>query len=426
MNKLNLLIIILLFQSSSVLFSNPERFNSYFINAAKRARSSVVSVIIYKETPPGSKKLIKVADATGTIISSSGYIVTNYHVVSKGSHYEVFSHKGEMLELKTFQRGKLYLADSKTDIALLKAVIPLSLQPITIADSDKLSAGEWVLAIGNPYGLSQTITSGIVSYKGRNNIGFAHIEDFIQTDVSLNPGNSGGPLINLHGNLVGINTAIRTMTGGYQGISFSIPSNIVAKVYKELLRYGRVRRGWLGFFVREGRYSLKSYGRYVEIKSIISNSPAAHSGLRKGDIIKSIDGKKIKSISALVNSIAEKPIGRRIKIVISRNGQLYKVPLVLREKKIYRKMRRVMKSILLRYGIEFDETHNKKHLVISYVNPRKPYRYIKTGENVTHINGYEVSSLDKVMKIYFKGKGYIRSLTIKRGTKKIRIKLIHE
>jgi hypothetical protein len=300
------------------------------------------------------------------------------------------------------------------------------LHPVTIGDSDSLQPGEWVLAIGNPYGLSQTITSGIVSYKGRNNIGFAHIEDFIQSDVSLNPGNSGGPLINLKGNLVGINTAIRTVSGGYQGISFSIPSNIVIKVYRELLRYGRVRRGWLGFFVREGRSSVQNRNRYVEITSIIKNSPAAHSGLRQGDIIRAIDNINIKSISSLVNIIARKPIGSKIAIVIARNGRLYRVHLKLREKRLYRRIRRVMTAILTRYGIEFAKPNTGRNLILSYVNPRKQYKYIKTGKQVTHINSTRIWSMEDIMKVYFRSRGYIKTISILTGNKRLRIRLIHE
>jgi serine protease Do len=183
-----------------------------------------------------------------------------------------------------FDKDRRFLADLKTDIALLKIdntekeIFPT----VRFAPSGNLQEGEWVLAIGNPYGLRQSITSGIISSTGRDNVGFVDIEDFIQSDVPINPGNSGGPLVNLYGEMVGMNTAIRTVTGGYQGISFAIPSRIVEHVADELISHGRVRRGWLGFLAREKRQAGKGITTEVEITSIIKDSPAEKTVYRRG------------------------------------------------------------------------------------------------------------------------------------------------
>ena len=198
------------------------------------------------------------------------------------------------------------------------------------------------MAIGNPFGLRLSITSGIVSYKGRSNIGFVDIEDFIQTDVPINPGNSGGPLINLKGKLVGINTAIRTDSGTYQGVSFAIPSNIIKFVCSELIKHGRVRRGWLGFLVKEKKFHNPNYYSKIKIMSIIKNSPAESIGMEEGDIIKKINGTKINSIAKLIKIIGEKQVGSNISIQIERNNKIHKFNITLREKKQYHIIRKLL------------------------------------------------------------------------------------
>ncbi|NLV68783.1 MAG: trypsin-like serine protease, partial [Spirochaetes bacterium] len=237
-----------------VVSAEPGSFNEYFIRASTSVKPSVVNIIAYqKKFREGKVRLLRVSYGTGTIISSGGYVVTNYHVVKKGEYFRIICSDGSNYEISKFEDGSSFHADLKTDLAVLRidSNSEKSFTPIKFADSNNLNEGEWVIAIGNPYGLKQSITAGIVSSKGRDNIGFSDIEDFIQTDVSINPGNSGGPLVNLYGEMVGINTAIRSASGGFQGISFAIPSNIVRQVCQDLIAYGRVRRGWLGFIARE-------------------------------------------------------------------------------------------------------------------------------------------------------------------------------
>jgi serine protease Do len=291
------------------------------------------------------------------------------------------------------------------------------LKAVEFEDSNKLSEGEWVLAIGNPYGLSRTITSGIVSSKGRDNIGFTDIEDFIQCDVPINPGNSGGPLINLRGRLVGINTAIRSESGGFQGISFSIPSNMVKRVCRELIAHGRVRRGWIGFLAKEKRPRSSYGGNYLKIISIIRNSPAESAGLKSGDIIREVDGEKITTLGGLIKSVGNKTVGSTIGITLARNGALKHVSLVLRERTVYDKIKKGMNLLFNLYGIEIDENAENGEVVISYLSPKSiPYN-LKKGDVVVSINDSGVSSLDSFVRTFDKDGHRIKKMKVNRDTR---------
>ncbi len=400
--------------------ANPLDINRHFIMAANSAKPSVVNIIIYKSSPGrGEHQISRVAYGSGTIISRTGYLVTNYHVVRKGNFYRAILHDGTECDLKLLSGNRYYLADEKTDIAVMKLAGTEGgdYVPITMEDSDELSEGEWVIAIGNPYGLRQSITSGIVSSKGRNDLGFADVEDFIQTDVPINPGNSGGPLINLQGRMVGLNTAIRTVSGGYQGISFAIPSNIVKRVSSELIRNGRVRRGWMGFLVRERKVSRKSEKSLLEVISVIKDSPAEDAGIHRGDVIRYVDDREVGSLGELVSTVARKEIGTRLKITVSRSGRLHDFQLLWREKIYYQKIQRGLKTIYTHYGIEMDENASTGEVVITYLSPmRSGYRSgLKKGDVIVSLNGKKVSTLESlVMKA--KAGGYrIENLNIRRG-----------
>ena len=406
--------------SCNVLFAVQQDFNERFINAAASAKPAVVNIIIYKDSGKSKERnLSKIGFGSGTMVSGKGYIVTNYHVLKKGSFYQIVLNDGKECQSIPFQNGEPFLADEKTDIALLKIdENEIShINPIPFGESDELSEGEWVIAIGNPYGLRQTITCGIVSSKGRSDIGFADIEDFIQTDVSINPGNSGGPLINLNGKLVGINTAIRTRSGGYQGISFAIPSNIIKQVCSELLKYGRVRRGWLGFLAQERVISSAGEKRILEVISVIRNSPAELSGIQRGDLIKEIDGKAMNTLGELVNYISNKSIGSELNIDVSRDGKIYKFSLILREKDVYKKLQSVLENIFLTYGIELDINSKTGDVVVSYLTPMGiAYQNgLKKGDIILSINGFNVSSLEDFVKIFNKHKEIISRLEIFRS-----------
>lgn len=256
---------------------------------------------------------------SGVIVDKDGYILTNYHVI-KGSD-EITIKLSDKREFK----GKMIGSDPKTDIAVIK-IQAEKLPSIKWGDSDKLKVGEMVLAIGNPFGLNQTVTSGIISATGRANVGIADYEDFIQTDAAINPGNSGGALVNIRGELVGINTAIFSTSGGYMGIGFAIPSNMVKVVMDNLIKKGKVVRGWLGVSIQPITPELaKQFGiqenKGVLIGDVLEDSPAEKAGLKRGDVIIEIDGKEFSDPSALRNAVASIPPGKEINIKILRDAK---------------------------------------------------------------------------------------------------------
>jgi len=412
------IIVLLLFTNISV-YANPSEFNRYFINASGIAKHSVVNISAYEKKgrdPRG--KLVRVSYGTGTIISKHGFVVTNYHVVKKGDFFRAVCSDGKSYEMQLFDNGSYYASDNKTDIAVLKldnrdgSVFT----PVKIGDSNLLSEGEWVLAIGNPYGLKQSITAGIVSSKGRDNIGFTDIEDFIQTDVSINPGNSGGPLINLKGEMVGINTAIRSGSGGFQGISFAIPSNIVRQVCKELTEFGRVRRGWLGLIARERELSHNSDKKIVEIVSVIRNSPADTAGIRQGDVIKEISGKKAESLGTLLKLVGSMEIGSRLHVTVARNGKIHDIVLVLREKDEYERMRNDLYHLFQSYGIEVDEDSLSGRIVVSYISPRSPYTGMEQGDIIVSVNSRKTETIDEFLEQFRRSGRKIDTIEVMRDS----------
>lgn len=416
--KKYLLPILLIFLSD--LYADPEKFNSYFIKAAAIAKPSVVNIIVYEKRVKDNKtSLLKISYGTGTIISKNGFIVTNYHVVKKGDFFRAVCHDGITYDLQPFKDGKYYISDYKTDLAILKVDNRGSgdFTPLKLADSNKLNEGEWVIAIGNPYGLKQSITAGIVSSKGRNNIGFTDIEDFIQTDVSINPGNSGGPLINLEGEMVGINTAIRSASGGFQGISFAIPSNIVKQVCYDLTSYGRVKRGWLGIVAREKNISSNKETKIIEVISVLRNSPSDTSGIKQGDIIKEIDNEKIESLGTLMKTIGNKAVGSRIEIVISRNGKIYNIKFVLREKEEFVRIQNELEFLFQLYGVEIDEDAITGNIIVTYISPRSPYKEIQEGDIIIALNNKKISSLEKFIEKYKSSDRKIFKLVVLRDSK---------
>ncbi len=253
---------------------------------------------------------------SGVIVSSDGYIVTNNHVIAKADEIKV------LLNDKREFIGKVVGSDPKSDIAVVK-INAKDLPTIPWGDSDKLEVGEYVLAIGNPFGLNQTVTQGIVSAVGRANVGIADYEDFIQTDAAINPGNSGGALVNTRGQLIGINTAIFSRSGGYMGIGFAVPSDMARAVMDSLIKTGKVVRGWLGVSIQEVTPDLaKQFGlkeaRGALVSEVIADSPAAAAGIQSGDIITGFNGKPVDSPSTLRNTVAEMPVGTTVKVEVLR------------------------------------------------------------------------------------------------------------
>jgi serine protease Do len=256
---------------------------------------------------------------SGVIVSSDGYIITNYHVIKDADQIKVLiSDKKEYV-------GKVIGSDPKTEISVVK-IEASGLPTVSWGNSDLLEVGDLVLAVGNPYGLNQTVTMGIVSALGRANVGIADYEDFIQTDAAINPGNSGGALVNVKGELVGINTAIYSTSGGYQGIGFAIPANMVKSVMDSLIKKGKVVRGWLGVSIQKITPELaKQFNLKDEVGALVGdvteNSPSEKAGLKRGDVIMEYDGRKIEEPYILRNMIANSAPGEEHQMKVLRDNE---------------------------------------------------------------------------------------------------------
>lgn len=266
---------------------------------------------------------------SGVIVDEDGYILTNNHVIKDADEIRV-----KLSDKREF-KGKVIGTDPKTDLAVIK-IDSNHLPVIKLGHSDKLKVGETVIAIGNPFGLNQTVTSGIISATGRANVGIADYEDFIQTDAAINPGNSGGALVNVKGELVGINTAIFSTSGGYQGIGFAIPSNMAKVVMDNLIKKGKVIRGWLGVSIQPVTPEIaKQFGikdnRGALVGDIVEDSPAEKAGIQRGDVIIEFDGKEVTDPSSLRNSVAGTPPGKKVILKIIRDGKMQKVDVTIAE-----------------------------------------------------------------------------------------------
>jgi serine protease Do len=275
----------------------------------------------------GSRDRRSMSLGSGVIISSDGYVVTNNHVVGENVR-EITIALPDKREIK----GTVIGTDPDTDIALLKIGVT-GLPVVPWADSSQLKVGEWVLAIGSPFQLSQTVTAGIVSATGRANMGFAAYEDFIQTDAAINPGNSGGALINSRGELVGINTGIYSESGGYQGIGFAVPSNLARRVVGDLMKYGDVRRGSIGYIGIEKltpqlaeEFGINSTNGAL-VSRMMRTSEAYEAGIRPGDVIVGFNGTAIDDPSQLQRAIADSKIGSTATLKVLRNGRSLDVKL---------------------------------------------------------------------------------------------------
>jgi serine protease Do len=269
---------------------------------------------------PGHKRQYKSsALGSGVIVTNDGYILTNNHVVKDADDIKVV-----LYDNREF-KGKVVGTDPKTDLAVVK-IDAKGLPAIKIGDSDKLKVGEVVVAIGNPFALSHTITMGIVSAVGRSNVGIADYEDFIQTDAAINPGNSGGALVNTDGELIGINTAIFSKSGGYMGIGFAIPSNMAKSVMDSIIKHGKVIRGWLGVSIQNMTPDLAEQFNIKEdkgalIANVVEDSPAAKAGFKRGDLITKYDGRQVEDATTLRNMVAGTVPDTAVKVTIIRDGK---------------------------------------------------------------------------------------------------------
>ena len=322
-----------------------------FVALAKKLKPAVVNISTSKTIKPQKRKSQSGGDpfqeyfekffdsprqhpfkqnnlGTGFIISEEGYILTNNHVVTGADEIKVKLSDGREY------RGEVKGRDEKYDLALIKIDAKGNLPVAPLGDSDKLEVGEWVMAIGNPFGLAQTVTAGIVSAQGRV-IGSGPYDDYIQTDASINPGNSGGPLFNIKGEVIGINTAI--LAGG-QGIGFAIPVNMAKSIITQLKETGKVTRGWLGVSVQPVTADLaKSFGldseRGALVAEVMKGSPAEKSGLKEGDIILEFDGHVIKEMNELPRVVATTPVGKKVTVLVQRDGRHESVPVTVEQLK---------------------------------------------------------------------------------------------
>ncbi|QYJ21845.1 trypsin-like peptidase domain-containing protein [Achromobacter sp. ES-001] len=284
---------------------------------------------LFGQVPGMSRRQATTSLGSGVIVSQDGHVLTNYHVVQAADAIEVALADGRR------DAAKVVGADPDTDLAVLKLSSLRTLPVATLAADRGLRVGDVVLAIGNPFGVGQTTTQGIVSALGRNGLGLNTYENFIQTDAAINPGNSGGALVDAHGNLVGINTAIYSESGGSMGIGFATPVEIARKVMDDIVKTGSVKRGWLGVEPQDvtpelaRAFELKGDTRGVIIAGVMRDGPAARGGLRVGDIVQSVNGKRMADTSQLLSEIAQLPPGQRATLGVLRAGKPVEVAVVV-------------------------------------------------------------------------------------------------
>lgn len=281
--------------------------------------------------PDGNREMKSTSLGSGIIISKDGYILTNNHVVEKGDNIKV-----QFSDNKEYD-AEIIGADRETDVALIK-VDAKGLKPLKMGDSDDIRVGEWVLAIGSPFSgnLSQTVTQGIISATGRSSVGLNDYENFIQTDAAINPGNSGGALVNLDGELIGMNSAIASRSGGYQGIGFAIPINLVNRIVEDLQTSGRVTRAWLGVYVQALDATMaKTLGMDVAkgalVQQVVEGSPADDAGLKQLDVIIEFDGQEVENSRKLPVMVSTQRPNEKKKLKVIRDGKTKTISVKLGE-----------------------------------------------------------------------------------------------
>ncbi|MGC3872050.1 Do family serine endopeptidase [Halomonas sp. GXIMD04776] len=319
--------------ASAVEKAAPAVVNIYSSRVVEREQHPLMSDPFFRqffgEEMPSRQRMLS-SLGSGVIVSDEGYVLTNHHVIRGADQIQVALRDGR----ETL--AKVIGTDPESDLAVLKIDLD-DLPVISLVDSESAAVGDVSLAIGNPFGVGQTVTMGIISATGRNQLGLSAYEDFIQTDAAINPGNSGGALINAEGSLVGINTAIFSRSGGSQGIGFAIPTNVAREILDELVRKGRVIRGWLGLEVQEITSDLAaSFGlnaaQGVVVANVVPASPAQRAGLQQGDILLSINGKPILDPRVAMADIADVEPNTTVPATLMRNGEIQKVEIEVGER----------------------------------------------------------------------------------------------
>ncbi len=365
-------------------------------------------------TPKKFKKDVK-GLGSGMILDDRGHILTNHHVAGGATKIEVVLSDGRRFD------AKLVGTDPKTDLAVIRISAKGPLPHVTFGDSDKVEVGEWVVAIGHPRGLDQTVTQGIISAKHRRGIiDPSSYTDFLQTDAAINPGNSGGPLLNLRGEVIGVNAAIASASGGSEGIGFTIPSNMALHIAETLIAHGKVERGWLGVSIQDitpeiakaARLETKK-GAYVA--DVIKGGPADKAGLRKDDVITAYDGKEIPDSLVLRNEVANTAVGAEARMSIIRQGK--RLERTVRIENLERSLK-VMAAIIKerlgaevtpvtaremdKYGLEADQG-----VVVTWLDPKGPLKAagFEVGDIILGIENQPVEGLESFIRLV----GYLKS-----------------
>ena len=405
----------------------PAVVNIYTINQVRQNNSSLFEDRFLKEffNSPGSKanKKNRAGLGSGVIIDSSkGLIITNNHVIAKATDIKV-----KLMDGREF-KAEIVGTDPATDIAIIK-INAKKLKSLKIANSNDLRVGDFVVAIGNPFGIGQTVTSGIISALGRSGLGIEAYEDFIQTDASINPGNSGGALVNLRGELIGINTAIIGSGGrnpGSIGIGLAIPTNLAINISEQILKFGKVKRGILGVSAQDLTPNLaKAFGLTVRsgvlITEIRKNSSASKAGLKTGDVITAVDGKKVNKANDLRNIIDLTPVGQSLKFTVLRNKKTEFVKIEISENKELANLKinprlegisfKEIKKGMREYGII-------EGLIVSTINKNSiAFRNgIRKNDIILSINNIAVKSIKDVHELSRKNKDQI-VLNVRRGNR---------
>ncbi len=342
------------------------------------------------------------AQASGFIVSSEGHILTNNHVVKNAGHISVLLNDGREFDAEVIGQ------DPNTDVAVIK-IDGKDLPHLSLGNSDNLEVGQWVVAIGNPLGLQASLTVGVVSAKGRNNLDLARIEDFIQTDAAINRGNSGGPLLNLDGEVVGINTAIASNMGGYMGIGFAIPSNMAHHIMNQLINNGSVTRGYLGVALQSVNHDLaQAFGldkaEGALIAEVKKDSPAMKAGVMQGDIVLSYNGTKVNNIATLRNAVSMMEPGTSVKLSVLRDGKEVSVPVQIEE---FPTAGDLISNVETKLGFDVESLTPEiaqnlglledKGVVVSKVRPGSPAAWtgMKKGALIVEANQQKVGSADE-------------------------------
>ena len=323
--------------SQAVKRAAPAVVNIYTRKVVNSSRRPLLNSPLFRRFfggPLNSQQQTQTSLGSGVIMSTQGYVLTNNHVIEDADEIEVLLADGSTVTANVLG------ADPETDLAVLTIRVD-NLPSVVISDSNNLQVGDVVLAIGNPFGFGQTVTQGIISATGRNRLGINTFEDFIQTDAAINPGNSGGALINAYGELVGINTAIFSKSGGSQGIGFAIPIGLASDVMTQIIQHGRVIRGWLGLELQNISPQLaESFGLKnqlgVLVAGIVRNSPAHASGILPGDIILQFEGQNTGDAKMIQDEIASRKPGEKVTIAGLRKGKKFKTKVKIDQRPIYR------------------------------------------------------------------------------------------